>query len=225
MKLSKESFLTTIPFMNKFIFGRNDNNNNYGFFMYDLLRKNITSTIGHEIPFEEFHAFTKLFFSKSIEKKTLLTDTGERCRYLYFILKGSACSYYINDRGEKSVVQLAVENYWITDLYSFLSSDRGLYSVETIEDCEVLYLNREKYQESFDKFSFVDRYFRILTQNALVAQQYRLIKTNSENAMHRYLEFQKLYPHFNLRIPQYLIASYLGIQPQSLSRIRKKLSS
>ena len=189
-----------------------------------LLRNNIERTIDQLITDKEFETFTQFFFPKSFDKKTILAEEGKTCRYVYFILKGSAYSYYINENGEKTVIQFAIENYWITDQYSFFSQKPGIYFIETLEPIDVLVLNRENYDKLCCSNQLFEKFFRLLLQNAFIALQYRLAKTNSEEAESRYQEFSTLYPHFVQRIPQYLIASYLGIKPQSLSRIRKKIS-
>ncbi|MDO5655580.1 MAG: Crp/Fnr family transcriptional regulator [Flavobacteriaceae bacterium] len=193
--------------------------------MYEILKQNLHRTVGYEIPEAELDAFCEMFFPKKVERKSLLTDIGQVCKYLYFINQGSAYMYYLNEKGEKTAIQFGIESYWVTDLYSFLTGKPGLYTVEVLEDCELLMFNHNHYEKALDTIPFVDRYFRILTQNAYVAQQYRLAKTNSESAEHRYQEFVELFPHFVQRIPQYLIASYLGIKPQSLSRIRRNIVS
>lgn len=193
--------------------------------MNTLLRNNIERTIGQNITDTEFESFEKYFFSKSFDKKTVLAEEGKVCKYVYFILHGSGYSYYINEQGEKNVIQLAIEGYWITDQYSFFQQKPGVYFIELIEPTDVLVMNREHFETLCRSNILFERFFRLLIQNAFVALQYRLAKTNSEEAESRYVEFAGLYPHFIQRIPQYLIASYLGIKPQSLSRIRKKLAA
>ena len=176
---------------------------------FDLLHENISKSLGLEIDIETFAPFYDLFIEKKVGKKYLLTEEGTVSQYLYFINQGAAYIYYLNAASEITVMQFGLEGYWITDMYSFLTGKTGVYNIETLEPCDLL---------------CIERLFRILTQNAFIAQQNRIAKTNSESAEHRYLEFSKLYPHFIQRIPQYLIASYLGIKPQSLSRIRHQLS-
>ncbi len=193
--------------------------------MDNQLKDHIRNTLNMKIPEEELDRFVGLFFHKEVDKKHLLAMAGKRVGYLNFIVKGSAYAYYTNEKGEDYVMQFALEGYWITAMYSFFSGNPSFLSVETLEPTEMLVLSREKYEQAMNEFSFADRYFRILLQNAFVAQQYRLAKTNSEEADQRYLEFSRLYPHFVQRIPQYLIASYLGIKPQSLSRIRQKIAA
>ncbi len=192
--------------------------------MENLLRENIERTIAQSLTDDEYKIFAEFFFPKSFDKKAILAEEGKVCRYVYFILNGSCYSYYINELGDKNAIQFAIEGHWITDQYSFFTQRPGVYFIETLEPTEVLVLNKENFEILCKQNALFERFFRILIQNAFIALQYRLAKTNSEEAEHRYLEFSNLYPHFIQRIPQYLVASFLGIKPQSLSRIRKKLS-
>jgi len=187
-------------------------------------KSNIEKTIGHSLPDNEFQEFYKLFFEKSLDKKALLAEEGKNCKYIYFITEGSCYSYITDNEGEKHAVQFALENYWISDLYSFYSGRKGIYTIEALEPLKALVLNKENFQKACTEHPLFDRFFRILIQNAYVALQYRIAKTNSEDAESRYEEFSSLHPDFLQRIPQYLIASYLGIKPQSLSRIRKEMT-
>ncbi|MBS1730290.1 MAG: Crp/Fnr family transcriptional regulator [Bacteroidetes bacterium] len=192
--------------------------------MENLLRSNIEKTIAQQLTDAEFDSFISFFFKKSFEKRAVLTEEGKKCKYVYFLLSGAAYSYYINDEGEKTVIQFAIENYWITDQYSFFSEKPGLYFTEALEPLEAMVINRENYDALCCSNHLFEKFFRILLQNAFIALQYRIAKTNSEEAERRYLEYADTYPHFIQRIPQYLIASFLGIKPQSLSRIRKKIA-
>lgn len=189
--------------------------------MEPLLQENFRKAIGHELTEGEYEQFSKYVFKKSFDKKSLLAEMGRPCNYVYFVLKGSAYSFYINETGDKHAIQFAIEGYWISDQYSFFSGRQGIYTIETLEPTEVLVLNKENHEQLCRCNHLFEHFFRVLAQNAYVALQYRLTKTNSEDAEHRYREFLQLFPHFVQRIPQYLIASYLGIKPQSLSRIRK----
>lgn len=189
-----------------------------------MLRQNIEKTLGEKIPNAAYEKFMELAFEKSFDKKELLAEPGSSCNYQYFVLQGSCFSYYINERGDKNVIQLATENYWITDAASYFAGKPAVSTIETLEPTKALLLNKENFDLLCKAHPLLDRYFRILLQNTLAHLHYRIAKTNSEDAAHRYLAFSKLYPHFIQRIPQYLIASYLGIAPQSLSRIRKEIA-
>ena len=189
--------------------------------MSGLLKENIEKTIGAKLSEKDWDAFSKLVVERSIEKKNTLTTEGEICNEVYFLLEGTAFSYISDSKGNKHVLQFALEGFWITDLYSFFSGRKSIYRIETLESCKVLVLTKENFEFACKNIPVFNCFFRILIQNAYIAQQYRIAKANSEEAETRYEEFSKLYPHFIQRIPQYLIASYLGIKPQSLSRIRK----
>ncbi len=186
------------------------------------LRNHIEKTIQKPIPEAEFEQFAKLIFEKSFDKKSCLVEEGKDCNYIYFIDQGACYSYKTDKEGEKQVVQFAIEGYWISDLYSFLSGRKAIYSIEALEPSRTYALNRNHFQIACDRLPSFERFHRILVQNAYVALQYRLAQALSEDAETRYQEFSKQNPQFLQRIPQYLIASYLGIKPQSLSRIRKE---
>lgn len=169
--------------------------------------------------------FNSLVFEKTFDKKICIIEEGSACKYIYFILEGSCYSFLADAKGDPHVIQFALEGYWISDLYSFYSGKKAIYTIETLEPTRVLMINQENFEKACETMPIFERYFRILIQNAYVSMQYRLAKTTSEEAEARYVEFSQLHPDFIQRMPQYLIASYLGIQPQSLSRIRKKLAS
>lgn len=191
--------------------------------MQSILRSNIEKTVQQSISDADYNAFRALMFEKQFDKKELLAEEGAQCNYIYFIVQGSSYSFITDAKGDNHAIQFALEGYWISDLYSFYSGRKSIYTIETIEPVKVLMLNKESFEKACCSIPMIDRFFRILIQNAYVALQYRLAKTNSEDAEYRYEEFSKNYPDFTQRIPQYLIASYLGIKPQSLSRIRKEL--
>lgn len=192
--------------------------------MQSLLRQNIEKTLGSPLTDAAFDAFSDCVFPKSFDKKVLLAEEGQSCKYVYFLEQGACYSYIVDKKGDKHAMQFALEGYWISDLYSFFSDRKGIYTIETLEPTHGLLLNRQNFQKACDICPDIDRFFRLLIQNAFVALQYRLAKTNSEDAESRYMEFSQQFPNFAQRIPQYLIASYLGIKPQSLSRIRKEIA-
>lgn len=192
--------------------------------MDNLARNNIERTLEKRISDEMFDMFLDLSFEKSYDKKQLLTEVGGSCGYQYFILQGSCYSYYLNEKGDKNAIQFATENYWITDASSYFTNKPAVFNIETLEPTRALLLSKSNFDKLCEGYPLYDRFFRILLQNTLSNLHYRIAKTTSEDAEHRYLKFAELFPHFVQRIPQYLIASYLGIAPQSLSRIRKEIA-
>lgn len=187
-----------------------------------LLRENIEKTIGASLTDEEFSTFSNLLFEKTFDKKHLLAEEGQVCQHIYFFVKGSAYSYFTDAEGEKHAVQFALEDFWMSDLYSFFSKRTGIYNAETLENSRCLVLNRVNFETACNTLPTINNYFRILIQNAFVSLQYRFVRRQSADAEARYAELLRTHPAFIQRLPQYLIASYLGIKPQSLSRIRHK---
>ena len=192
--------------------------------MTTLLKNHIEKKINQSLSEHDFDKFIKLVFEKSFEKRDLLVEEGGFCNYIYFIEQGACYSYLTDEKGEKHVIQFALEDYWISDLYSFFSGKKAIYSIEVLEQTKVLALNKDSFQKACDTIPTFDRFFRILLQNAYVTLQQRMAKTNSEEGENLYKEFSKIHPDFIQRIPQYLIASYLGVKPESLSRIRKGIA-
>ena len=190
--------------------------------MSQRLIENIEKTIGKSLSQEESAFISKLLRPTLFQKKQMLCREGGTCDRIFFIEEGSCYSFITDEKGEAHVLQFALEGYWISDLYSFFSGGESIYSIETIETTKALELSRDDFNKACDAYPVFDRFFRVLIQNAYVALQFRLAKTTSEEALRRYETFEKLHPDFLQRMPQYLIASYLGIQPQSLSRLRKK---
>ena len=190
--------------------------------MSTSLKANIENKLDRAIENNEFEKLSKLMFEKSFDKKGFLAEEGVVCNHIYFIEQGSCYSYLIEPEGEKQVVQLAIEGNWISDLFSFFSGQKAIYTVESLEPVKVLVMNRENFEKACDIIPWFDRFFRVLIQNAYIASIYQLARTNSEEVEARYKELSKSHPQLIQRIPQYLIASYLGVKPQSLSRIRKE---
>lgn len=188
-----------------------------------MIRDSIEKKIALRLTDEEFAFFSDLLRSKTVAKKEILISEGDRCPHIYFVEKGALCSFLTTDTGEAHVVQFALEGYWISDLYSFFSEKPALYTIEALEDCQLLALDKAGFQTACDRLPKVERFFRLLIQNAYVHAQYRIARTFSADAEQRYLELLEEQPDIVQRVPQFLIASYLGVKPQSLSRIRKQI--
>ncbi len=160
-----------------------------------------------------------------VKKRKALLMEGDTSRYIYFVEKGALRSYAIDKDGTEHVLQLVVEGHWIGDLSSFVSQSPGNINIEAIEDSEVLLLPHHDLELLYEQIPQMERNFRQLYQRAYVALQQRYNATQSEHADERYRQLIKEHPHIAARIPLIYIASYLGITPESLSRIRKLLSN
>lgn len=148
---------------------------------------------------------------------------GDTSRYVYFVEKGALRSYTIDKEGNEHVVQLVVEGHWVADLCSFVSQSPGNINIEAIEDSEVLLLAYHDLELLYEQIPQMERFFRQLFQRAYVSLQQRLNAAQSDHAEDRYRQLIKEHPYIAARIPLIYIASYLGITPESLSRIRKQL--
>jgi len=190
--------------------------------MFDLLRSHILKRI--ELTDEEFTRCTTFFIPKKLRKHQFLLHEGEVCRSYAFVVKGCLRSYSVDDKGEEHIVQFAIEDWWISEPYSALTGEPSEYNIDALEDSELLLLERSTEDKLLKEVPKFDRLFRLLLENRFVANQRRINATLSTSAEERYLSFLKTYPAIAQRVPQSQIASYLGITPQSLSRIRKELS-
>lgn len=191
--------------------------------MYTNIINNVSKCI--TLTAEEQTQFTDLLEFKTIPKKTILLREGEVCQFEGYIKKGCVRIYYVNENGFEVVLSFAVEDWWVSDIASFHENKPSLFFIETLEETEMLLLTpqtKEKLLLTIPKF---ERVFRLLVQRNLSSVQNRLVNTISKTASDRYLEFIKLYPSVPLRVPQYYIASYLGVSPEFVSTIRKRLSA
>lgn len=148
---------------------------------------------------------------------------GETSRYLYFVEKGALRSYTVDKEGNEHVIQLVVENHWVGDLYSFITQVPGNINIYAIEDSEVLSMSYADLEELYEQIPSLERHFRQLFQRAYVNLQQRYSSALSDHAENRYRLLIHEHPQIAARIPLLYIASYLGITPESLSRIRKQL--
>lgn len=186
----------------------------------ESLYKNINSKV--TISETDFVKFSDYFKARSINKKQKLVEHGKSNDKIYFIEKGLFFSYKELDNGDIQVIQFAKENYWISDLYSFLSGSQALFTVQALEDCEIWEISKADLDKMCSEHPEMETYYRLNIQNAYVNTLLRLSSVYSADAEAKYNEIKDRQPDLLQRVPQYLIASYLGILPSSLSRIRNK---
>src|SRR5688500_6196855 len=133
-------------------------------------------------------------------------------------------TYYVDKDKDEHVIYLAIEDYWSGDLYSFWSQKPALYYIEALEQTTLLRIEKSDVELLLERVPKFERFFRILLKNSLVAQQHRIVQNLSFTAEERYLQFREKYPRLELRIPQKHIASFLGVTPEFLSTLRKKMA-
>lgn len=172
---------------------------------------------------EEIDLFGSLWTSRFLKKGQYLVQAGEVCKYDSFVVQGCLKTFHTNwQNGQEYILSFSLENWWASDLESFLKQKVATYDIQALEDCQVLQIDYPSFQTLLEKIPQFERYFRIITENYLFSLQKRILSTISQTKEERYKAFVKQYPQINQRIPQYLIASYLGITPEFLSKIRSR---
>lgn len=164
------------------------------------------------------------FQHKRIKKGTFLLREGEVCGHAFFVEKGLLRSYSIDDAGKEHIIQFAPENWIISDRSSSYFNEPSDFFIDAIEDADVIELKMEFLTQANNVSEAFRSYHERLIQNHVRHLQKRINNLLSASAEARYLEFIKMYPDLLLRVPQWMIASYLGITPESLSRVRKELA-
>jgi CRP/FNR family transcriptional regulator, anaerobic regulatory protein len=160
---------------------------------------------------------------KNYKAKTVILHAGEICKHSYFVKSGILRSFNINDNIVEHVLQFACEDWWIGDMYSLISQKPGNLFIEVNEDAEVALLSKENQEELYHKIPKLERFFRILTENSLVAHQERLMDNLSLTAEERFEKFCIKYPTLIQKVPQKQIASYIGVTPEFFSKMKALL--
>lgn len=169
----------------------------------------------------------ELFLSKTetlhYKAKTILLNASEVCKNSYFVNSGVLRSFNINDNIVEHVMSFACQGWWISDMYSLISQKPGNLFIEVIEDAEVVLLSKENQEQLYHDIPKLERFFRILTENALVANQQRIMDNLSLSAEERFEKFSKKYPSLMQQVPQKQIASYIGVTPEFFSKMKSKM--
>lgn len=175
---------------------------------------------------EEENIIKSFWTEKTLKKGESLLRNGDVCRTDNFVINGTLKAFYINsETGAEEVLYFAIENWWATDIDSFQKQQPSIYNIQAIEETELLQIRYDSFQEMLKQIPKLERFFRIILENYLGSLQRRIIYNNVYDAEQRYLDFIKDYPKISDKVPQYLIASYLGVTAEFLSRIRKKHKS
>ena len=191
--------------------------------MFELLLQKFDEKV--QLTPEEKELCKTFFLPKKLRKRQYLLQEGDPCRYIAFVEKGMLRSYSIDEKGLEHIIQFAFEGWWISDQYSFLTGEPSTYTIDALEECELLLLTKSAEEELMEKVPKMERYFRLLLQNSLIAMQRRLVSSLSQPAEKRYNDLVQSCPSIPQRVPQHMMASFLGITPETLSRIRKKAAS
>ncbi len=188
--------------------------------MYDQILNRLSKFI--TLNKSEQQIFVSKLIVKQCKKKELILKEGQVCKFAYFINTG-CLRYYYNVEGQENTAQFFFEDGWYTDYDSFLSGKPTKQNIETLEKTELLLLSADDLQQLFINIPKFERFGRLMAENAFLGIRQRSEMLENQTAEERYLSLMKERPKVLDRIPQHYIASYLGIKPPSLSRIRKRI--
>lgn len=161
---------------------------------------------------------------KKLRKKQYLLQEEDVCKFIAFVEKGVLRSYSVNEKGIESIIQFAPEGWTIADLYSFLTGEPATYNIDALEDAELVLISKTAHEALLKELPKYETYTRLQVTGAYIAMQRRLTSIISLPLEERYAAFMALYPDIMQRVPQHMIASYMGVTPETLSRVRRRLA-
>ena len=173
---------------------------------------------------EEIAYFASFLRIKKLRKKQFLVQPGFVCTHKSYVIKGALRAFYMDQEGKDHTMAFAIEDWWISDYSSLIYQEPATLFVEALEDCTLIQISYEAEQTFLNKLPKMEKFERIITQRSLAFQQKRLSSNLSKTAEERYHEFVNKYPALVNRVPQYMLASYLGFSTEYLSKIRNRKS-
>ncbi|WP_266204989.1 Crp/Fnr family transcriptional regulator [Pontibacter kalidii] len=162
---------------------------------------------------------------KKLRRKQYLLQEGDVCKFIAFVEKGALRAYSVDDTSAEHIIQFGLEGWTISDLFSFLTGEPATYNIDAIEDSELVLISKAAHEELLQTMPKYETFTRLNITGAYLAMQRRLTSIIGSSVEERYQDFISLYPHIAQRVPQHMIASYMGLTPETLSRIRKRISS
>ena len=172
---------------------------------------------------EEAFLTSKVSYRKYL-KGQYVVQQGDICKYECFVLSGCTKMFYADDDGQEHIILFSIEDWWTSDLGSFITQTPSDFNIQCVENTELAMFSYEIIEELYAEIPKLERFFRQIIERAFVASQKRIVRNFALTAKDRYLYFRKQYPKMEQRIPQYMVASYLGITKEFLSKIKSQLS-
>lgn len=172
---------------------------------------------------EEGRLLSKISYRKYL-KGQFVVQQGDVCKNSGFVISGCTRTFFVDENGEEHIVMFSMENWWASEIGSFVTQTPSDYNVQCIENTELIQLSYENQEELFKVIPKLERFFRLVLEKAFVESQRRIVNSFSLTAREQYVQFKVQYPKLEQRIPQYMVASYLGITKEFLSKIKNQLT-
>ncbi len=188
--------------------------------MREQFKKHLDKFI--KISDDEFADITGYFEQQTLKKKENVLTEGQICKASYFVLDGILRKFFINEKGVQHTTEFAIENWWMTETFSYINQTATEFYIQAVLPTEVLVIRQNAFDDLLEKHPVMEKYFRMVYQKAYAAAQMRVKLLYEHSREELYRQFLKNQPAFLQRVPQYLVASYLGFTPEYLSEIRKK---
>lgn len=191
--------------------------------MYEIFFREFNDKVSLTV---EEEALIKQYLSpKKLRRKQYLLQEGDVCKQIAFVEKGVLKAYTVDEAGTENILQFALEGWTISDLYSFLTGEPATYNIDALEDAELVLISKTAHEELLKRLPKYETYIRLQITNAYIALQKRITSIISLPIEERYKNFLSQYPNIVQRVPQHMIASYMGLTPETLSRIRRRIST
>ncbi len=187
------------------------------------MKKQLKAYFNRYLTFDdaEIDAIYASLTQKTFKKRAFLLEKGNVCKHNFFILKGVVRAFHIDDKGKEQITLFAIDDWWVTNMESFIKEIPSYQYIQAVEDTSVLCLSKNTLEELYIKFPKLERLFRIITENMLIANLRKNDLFLQLKSKERYYDFIEKQPAFAQRVPQYMIASYLEITPEYLSELRR----
>ena len=173
----------------------------------------------------DFDEILKFFEPSNVSKKQLIREVNTPCTHTHFVLKGCLHMFFVTDKGTERTVQFAIENWWLTDFLAFGNKTMSSFAIQAVEKSQLLSISRDQLELLLERYPQMEKYFRVIYQigyGASLNKMKYLLDYSKEDI---YFHFTEQFPEFAQRVPQYLIASFLGLTPEYVSEIRAKRRS
>jgi CRP-like cAMP-binding protein len=191
--------------------------------MYEIFFQNFNEKV-RLTETEELH-IKQYLTPKNLRKRQYLHQEGDICKHIAVVEKGALRSYIVDDRGQEHITAFALEGWTISDLSSFMHEQISIQNIDALDDCELVLISKSSHEELLKSMPKYGTYIRILVTDAYVALQKRTLEMISQSPENRYKSFIELYPNIVKRVPQHMIASFMGLSPETISRIRSRINN